>query len=89
MGGGGVVGCVGWFAAARVGMRRAAGASAPAIADPPPPCLLPRPCPAGLLSDNNRLTELSRIVGKFEEIAADQRGEVKAVVTTAEVRASG
>ena len=55
----------------------------------PSPCLLPRPCPAGLLSDNNRLTELSRIVGKFEEIAADQRGEVKAVVTTAEVRASG
>ena len=33
---------------------------------------------------NNRLSELGRIVAKFEEIAADQRGEVKAVVTTAE-----
>ena len=43
--------------------------------------------PAGLLSDNNRLSELGRILGKFEEIVADQRGEVKAVVTTAEVRA--
>lgn len=38
----------------------------------------------GLLADNNRLSELSRIVAKFAEIAADQRGEVKAVVTTAE-----
>ncbi|EFN55000.1 hypothetical protein CHLNCDRAFT_35784 [Chlorella variabilis] len=38
----------------------------------------------GLLSANNRLSELGKILGKFEEIAADQRGEVKAVVTTAE-----
>ncbi|KAI3438137.1 hypothetical protein D9Q98_000578 [Chlorella vulgaris] len=38
----------------------------------------------GLLSENNRLSELSKIVGKFEEITADQRGEVKATVTTAE-----
>ncbi|PSC72301.1 ATP synthase subunit mitochondrial [Micractinium conductrix] len=38
----------------------------------------------GLLSDNNRLSELGRIVAKFEEIAADQRGEVAAQVTTAE-----
>lgn len=45
-------------------------------------------CPAfaGLLSANNRLVELGKIVGKFEEIAAEQRGEVKAMVTTAEVR---
>ena len=51
--------------------------------------LLPTAAPfaAGLLSDNNRLSELGRILGKFEEIVADQRGEVKAVVTTAEVRA--
>ena len=53
----------------------------------PLPCPPPRP-PAGLLSDNNRLSELGRILGKFEEIVADQRGEVKAVVTTAEVRVS-
>lgn len=38
----------------------------------------------GLLSDNNRLSELGKIVAKFEEIAADQRGEVKATVTTAD-----
>ena len=38
--------------------------------------LLPPPRPPGLLSDNNRLSELGRIVAKFEEIAADQRGEV-------------
>lgn len=38
----------------------------------------------GLLSANNRLVELGKIVGKFEEIAAEQRGEVKAMVTTAE-----
>lgn len=36
-----------------------------------------------LLSDNNRLGELGKILSKFEEIVADQRGEVKAVVTTA------
>lgn len=42
---------------------------------------------AGLLSENNRLSELSKIVGKFEEITADQRGEVKATVTTAEASA--
>lgn len=41
---------------------------------------------AGLLSANNRLVELGKIVSKFEEIAAEQRGEVKAMVTTAEVR---
>lgn len=41
---------------------------------------------AGLLSANNRLVELGKIVGKFEEIAAEQRGEVKAMVTTADVR---
>lgn len=38
----------------------------------------------GLLSANNRLVELGKIVSKFEEIAAEQRGEVKAMVTTAE-----
>lgn len=38
----------------------------------------------GLLSDNNRLSELARISAKFAEIVAEQRGEVKAVVTTAE-----
>eukprot|EP00887_Chlorella_sp_A99_P007707 scaffold20.g7707.t1 len=38
----------------------------------------------GLLTDNNRLGELPRILDKFEEIAAEQRGEVRAVVTTAE-----
>lgn len=43
--------------------------------------------PAALLSDNNRLTELDRILVSFNEIAAEQRGEVKAVVTTAEVGA--
>lgn len=37
-----------------------------------------------LLTDNNRLNELSRILDKFDEIAAEQRGEVRAVVTTAE-----
>ena len=51
-----------------------------------------RCCPArppGLLSDNNRLSELGKIRSKFEEIASDQRGEVKATVTTAEVRGGG
>lgn len=48
-------------------------------------CRCARP-PAGLLSANNRLVELGKIVSKFEEIAAEQRGEVKAMVTTAEVR---
>lgn len=36
-----------------------------------------------LLSDNNRLEELPKIVGKFGDIAAEQRGQVKAIVTTA------
>lgn len=48
-------------------------------------CCRAWPHAAGLLSANNRLSELGKILGKFEEIAADQRGEVKAVVTTAEV----
>lgn len=37
-----------------------------------------------LLSDNNRLTELGHILGAFTDISAEQRGEVKALVTTAE-----
>ena len=45
---------------------------------PPPP---PRP---GLLSENNRLKELGKILDKFSELLAEQRGEVKATVTTAD-----
>lgn len=37
-----------------------------------------------LLSENNRLTQLNSILSSFENIAAEQRGEVTAVVTTAE-----
>lgn len=78
-----------WFSAllcrveARAMLRRPCAAQECAVGD----CSRCRPhnC-AGLLSDNNRLSELGKILGKFEEIAADQRGEVKAVVTTAEVR---
>ncbi len=49
------------------------------------PAALLLPHLAGLLSDNNRLSELGKILDKFGEIVADQRGEVKATVTTAEV----
>lgn len=38
-----------------------------------------------LLCDNNRLEELQKIVEKFGDISAEQRGQVKAIVTTAEV----
>jgi hypothetical protein len=44
-------------------------------------------CVAALLADNNRLTELQAVLESFNDIAAEQRGEVKAVVTTAEVGA--
>ena len=34
--------------------------------------------------ENNRSKELEKIIGKFADIAAEQKGQVKAVVTTAE-----
>jgi F-type H+-transporting ATPase subunit O len=37
-----------------------------------------------LVLDNNRAGDLGRMAGKYGEIAAEQRGEVRAVVTTAE-----
>ena len=42
------------------------------------------PPAAGLLSENNRLGELAKILEKFGDIAAEQRGQVLAVVTTAD-----
>lgn len=61
-------------AVAQLGHERSTRLPTPAAASalPASPC----PVPAGLLADNNRLSELSRIVAKFAEIAADQRGEV-------------
>ena len=40
---------------------------------------------AEVLADNNRLNLVPKIAGTFEEIIASARGQIKAVVTTAEV----
>ena len=40
---------------------------------------------AELLADNNRLNLVPKIAETFEEIIASARGQIKAVVTTAEV----
>lgn len=37
-----------------------------------------------LVVDNGRVSDLAKILGKFGDIAAEQKGQVKAVVTTAE-----
>ena len=39
----------------------------------------------GLLAENRRLRELTKILEKFGEISAEQKGQVSAMVTTAEV----
>ena len=39
-----------------------------------------------VLADNNRLNEVPRISSTFLEIVASARGQVKAVVTTSQVR---
>ena len=56
----------------------------PALASPPPTPPPPPPPRPGLLSENNRLKELGKILDKFSELLAEQRGEVKATVTTAD-----
>ena len=40
---------------------------------------------AEVLADNNRLNLVPKIAETFEEIIASARGQIKAVVTTAEV----
>lgn len=42
--------------------------------------------PAEVLAENNRLGELDKISDTFDDIMAAVRGEVKATITTAEVR---
>jgi len=49
-------------------------------------CCLLRPIPADVLAQNDRLGELPAIADVFDDIMAAVRGEVKATVTTAEVR---
>ena len=43
-------------------------------------------CAAEVLAENNRLDQLDKISDTFDDIMAAVRGEVKATITTAEVR---
>ena len=42
---------------------------------------------AEVLADNNRLNLVTKIAETFEEIIASAKGQIKAIITTAEVRA--
>jgi F0F1-type ATP synthase delta subunit len=45
-------------------------------------------CVAEVLAENNRLSEVPKIVQTFEELVASAKGQVKASITTAEVSPS-
>jgi F-type H+-transporting ATPase subunit O len=50
------------------------------------PALHSPPCASAVLAENGRLQETHQVVDKFEQLMMASRGEVQAVVTSAEVR---
>lgn len=47
------------------------------------PAVYTSSCPAVLLAENNRLTQVSKILETFQGLASEQRGQVEAIVTAA------
>lgn len=52
----------------------------------PPHADGPFPPAAALLADNSRLNQVPKILDAFQQLVAEQRGEVQAIVTAAQVR---